>query len=226
MPVFLGFLDEAEQQTARRVLRAYDAQCYAFFGGFDEAERRILGCFPDYMQPDDACYPLTALAFTYRTEKLLTHRDFLGTLLSIGVKRETIGDILCGTGLTVLFLREEIVPFVCEQVTKIGGEGVSIRTEYNGPLPAAHTFQSLQDTIASPRLDVIVKTLTRTSREQASQMILGGFVSLNHVVVEDASARIEAPSVVSVRGIGRFMIDQIGPPTKKGRLYLSARRCI
>ncbi len=227
MPVFYGFLDEAEQQLARSLLRAYDAACVSFYGGHDEAERRILGIFPAYMPPDKAAFPLVRLVLSYRVQsRPLTHRDFLGTLLSLGVKRETVGDILCGDGLAVVFLREEIAPFVREQMTKVGGVGVTLREDYAGPLPAAHTYRPLEDTVASARLDAIVKALARTSREQAASLIVGGMVSLNHTVTEDVSHRVEAPCTVSVRGVGRFVVDRLGPLTKKGRLVLTARKCI
>ncbi len=226
MPVFYGFLDEGEQQEAKCVLAQYNAANYAFWGGFDEAERCILGFFPEYMSVDFTQFPLTAVGFTYRVEKPLSHRDFLGTLLSQGIKRETIGDILCGDGLSVVMLREEITPFICEQVKKVGGVGVTPMMDYIGVLPQAHTYLPLQDTIASPRLDAVVKSLLRSSREKAAQTIAGGLVSIDHISVTEVSARVEAPCVISIRGNGRFMVDQIGPMTKKGRLIFTARKCI
>ncbi len=144
----------------------------------------------------------------------------------MGIKRETIGDILCGEEMAVVFLREEIAPFVRDQLTKVGGVGVTVVEDYTGPLPAAHMYRSLEDTVASARLDAVVKALVRVSREQAASMIVGGQVSLNHVVTEDVSRRVDSPCTISVRGVGRFLVDQLGPPTKKGRLVLFARKCV
>lgn len=225
-PAFLGFLDEAEQQNARMILATCDPEHYRFWGGYEGAERCILGCFPDYLEPQNEEFPLVRLVFRYRAEKAVTHRDVLGTLLAQGVKRETVGDILCADGLIVVFLREEIAPYIREQIVKIGGVGVRIDDEFDGPIPVARTYKEMQDTIASPRLDAIVKALLRCSREKAAQMIVAGAVSLNHIVVTEVSATVSADSVISVRGYGRFIIDQIGPPTKKGRLNLSARKCV
>ncbi len=225
-PAFLGFLDEAEQQVARQALIHTDPACYRFWGGYDDAERCVLGCFPDYLPVQIEDFPLQMMAFRYRAEKALTHRDVLGTLLSQGVKRETVGDILCGEDLIVVFLRDEIVPYIREQIVKIGGVGVKLLENYDGPMPAAHTYMSMQDTIASPRLDVIVKSLTRTSREKAAQMIVSGAVSLDHVVSLEVAATVAEGAVVSIRGYGRFVVDRIGPPTKKGRLILNARKCV
>lgn len=225
-PTFLGFLDEAEQAVAAQVLKPFDRDRFAFFGGFDDAQRRILGYFPDYMPPNEAAYPLVRLLFQFREGKTLTHRDFLGTLLSQGIKREAVGDILCADNYAVAFVRDEIAHYIVDQVTKVGGVGVKVSVGYDGPLPVAHTFLPMQDTIASPRLDAVVKALLRCSREKAAQTIVAGLVSVDHVVTDEISATVSSPCVVSVRGTGRFLIDQIGPPTKKGRLYLNARKCV
>ena len=225
-PAFLGFLDETEQQLARQMLSRTDPACYCFWGGYEDAERCILGCFPDYIPPMTKSFPMAMLAFRYRSEKPLTHRDVLGTLLAQGIKRETVGDILCGDDVIVVFLRDEIAAYIREQIVKIGGVGVKLLDDYDGPLPAARSYQPLQDTIASPRLDAVVKALTRTSREKAAQMIFSGVVCLDHVVSTEVSATVADGAVVSVRGYGRFIVDRIGPPTKKGRLILSARKCV
>lgn len=225
-PTFLGFLDEAEQQIARRVLMYTSEDRIAFWGGYDGAERCVLGCFPEYIPVDSDAFPLVRLTFRYRAEKALTHRDVLGTLLAQGIKRETVGDILCSDGEVVVFLRDEIAPYIREQITKIGGVGVKIVEDDNGPLAINRQFAPLQDTIASARLDAVVKSLLHTSREKAAQMITSGLISVNHVVCTEVSANIDVDTVISVRGHGRFVVDRIGPPTKKGRLHFEARKYI
>lgn len=226
IPSFLGFLDETEQQLARQFLAHADADRFAFWGGYDDAERCVLGCFPEYMMTDNEAFPLERVTFRYRAERTLTHRDVLGTLMSQGIKRETVGDILCADGLVVVFLRAEIAPYIREQITKIGGVGVRVSEDENDPLPQQHRYVEMQDTIASPRLDAVLKALLHTSREKAAQMIASGSVSVNHLVCTEVSETISTDTVISVRGYGRFVVDRIGPPTKKGRLHLEARKCI
>ena len=181
---------------------------------------------PDYLNCEDVVYPFTPVAFSYRKTQKLSHRDFLGTLLSKGVRRDKIGDILCGDGLTVVFLSDEIVPYITEQVDRVGGEGVKVVTSYVGDLPVTHTYQEIRDTVASPRLDAVVKALIRVSREEAAHMIVTGLISVDHLPVENVSKMLTAPCTVSVRGYGRFLIDSFGPETKKGRLQFAARKCI
>jgi len=225
VPCFLGFLDLREQAAAEDYL-SNKGHHWALFGGYDEAERRLLSIYPDYYEPMADDYPLCVVGFRYRAIREITHRHVLGTLMSVGIRRDKIGDILCGEGLSVVFLREEIADFVREQIDRIGGEGVTVISDYTGPLPISHTYQEMKDTIASPRLDAVVKSLLRLSREKAAELIRLGSVSVDHRPTLSVSLSLEAPCTVSVRGYGRFLIDQIGPETKKGRLLLGARKCL
>lgn len=224
-PCFLGFLDLHEQAVVRREQGRFAGCRWKLLGGYPEAERCLLVVYPDYFDVSDGDCPICSLAFRYRLSRRLTHRDFLGTLLSAGVRRDKIGDILCGEGLSVVFVREEIADYVCEQVDRIGGEGVTVVPNYDGPLPITREYEDIQETIASARLDVAVKTLTRLSREKAADLIRLGSVSVDHLPVISVSAPISAPCTISIRGCGRFLVDQIGPETKKGRIVFIARKC-
>ncbi len=220
-PCFLGFLDLREQAAARKILTAIvDEDRFAFFGGYAEAERCVLSVSPAFLPAEEYEYPLRTVAFRYRTQKELTHRDVLGTLMSVGIRRDAIGDILCGKGLAVVFLRSDITDYVCEQIDRIGGEGVRVIVDYDGELPITVEYESLHDTIASPRLDSIVKVLARCSREKAAELIRLGLVSIDHRPVESVSVSVATNATISVRGYGRYIIRQIGPETKKGRLLL------
>ena len=225
MPCYLGFLDLREQASARLMLPAMaEADSYAFYGGYPEAERCILSVSPVYYAAEEADYPLCAVAFRYRAQKQLTHRDVLGTLMSIGIRRDAVGDILCGEGLSVVFLRNDVSRYVCEQIDRIGGEGVKTIPDYDGELPLSVEYESIRETVASPRLDSIVKALIHCSREKAAELIRVGSVSVDHRPVESVSAIVSENATVSVRGHGRYIIYQIGPETKKGRLTLLAGR--
>ncbi len=225
-PCFLGFLDLHEQAVVRQMLSGMPGVCWTLSGGFEQAERQILSVFPDFYTPEDIEYPFTAVGFTYRAIRKMTHRDILGTLMSLGVRRDKIGDILCGEGISVVFLRTEIAGYVCEQVDRIGGEGVTVIPDYDGDLPYHREYQNIHETIASPRLDVVVKTLCRCSREKAAETIRTGLVSIDHMVNDSVCATVTAPSTVSIRGYGRYLIDCIGPETRKGRLLFEARKCL
>ncbi len=91
VPRFLGFLTATEAVEADRILRSIGIK-YCFFGGHDFSERTMLSCLPDWCDSTD--YPITALTFYFRECDELSHRDFLGSLMSLGLKREAVGDIL------------------------------------------------------------------------------------------------------------------------------------
>ncbi len=225
-PRFVGFLDEHRQAVARAVLREKGEQNFCFFGGYEGAERVFLGVFPSFLPPQADIFPITAIGFFYRKTAALTHRDFLGALLSLGLKREKIGDIVCDKGQTVVFVCEELADFVAESVTKVGREGVKVQVPFSGTLSVQRRFEEWQDTVASPRLDAVLKVALRTSREDAARKIAAGLVSLNHMPCLSVSQEVRENDVLSVRGGGRFMVDKLGPPTKKGRLFVSIKRFI
>ncbi len=228
-PRFVGFMDERQRAVAEGYLKHLKKQnsvIVRFYGGYEEAERTICGVFPSFIEPADALFPLTALAIRYRTGVGLTHRDFLGALLSCGVQRKKIGDILCGDGLTVVFADEEIAPFLCEQLTVVKAEGVQMTSGYVGELPATRQYHAIRDTVASPRLDAVVKACIGSSREEAARCIAAGLVSLNHLPCLTVSTAVKAGDCLSIRGRGRYLVDSIGPPSRKGRLLLSARKCV
>lgn len=223
-PHFVGFLDERQQAVAKEVVRHLRAENILFYGGHAEAERTFFGAFPLYAEPSETDFPIKAVAFRCRDTVRPDHRQVLGTLMSLGIKRDKIGDILCGEGLSVVFAEETMAVYLAQQVQKIGGEGVTALLDYTEKLPAFHTFLPLHSTIASARLDVAVKSLLGCSRSDAAQMIAAGLVMLNHRPVLNISEDIEEGDIVSIRGKGRFILDEIGPQTQKGRLFFSARK--
>ena len=225
-PRFVGFLDEHRQAVARAVLRERGQQNICFFGGYEGAERTFLGIFPSFMSPQTDTFPIAAIGFTYRKTATLSHRDFLGALLSLGLKREKIGDIVCAEGQTVVFVCEELADFVADSVKKVGSEGVKAQAPFAGTLTVQRNFEEWQDTVASPRLDAVLKVALRTSREDAARKIAAGLIFLNHMPCCSVSQTVCEHDVLSIRGGGRFLVDQLGPPTKKGRLFVRIKRFI
>lgn len=221
---FLGFLDGREQAVVKRHFsaRRLDAQTF-FWGGFADAERRMLGVFPEGVEPDGAMFPITAVQITWKGIEL-THRDFLGALLSLGLKREKVGDLVLQQKRCVAFLEDAVASFVLSNLSRVGRTSV-VCTAYTGEdvRREAH-FKEINDTIASERLDCVVAALINLSRAQAGKCIAGGLVALDFLPVTDRTCKVPYGATVSVRGHGRFLVDTVGPPTRKGRLRLTARK--
>ena len=225
-PRFVGFLDEHRQVVARAVLHEKGVSDTLFFGGYPDAERVVLGVFPSFIPPDESLFPVRAVAFHYRAVANITHRDVLGAVLATGIRRDKVGDIVCTPGLAVVMADEELAPFLAESVTKIGSEGVRAEYPYEGDVCVKREFRELQDTVPSPRLDAVLHVALRASREEAARRIAAGAVSVNHMPELSVSATIGEGDILSVRGVGRFRVAQIGPPTRKGRLVVRLEQYI
>ncbi len=223
-PHFVGFVDERQRALITAAFRHIPDMISLFWGGYEQAERTVFGVFPSFMEADTALFPLVALECTYRETASLSHRDFLGTVLANGIKREKIGDIICQTGKSVLFVDEDIAPFLCEQITKVGGEGVTLAEGLSTPLDFTRTYKEIRMTVASPRLDNVVKALTGLAREKAATLITSGLVALCHRPCESISKTVTEGDIVSVRGYGRFRITSLSTLTKKERIVMVAHK--
>lgn len=223
-PSFVGFLDEREADIAERLARSFKREGWMFWGGYEESERKIFGVFPEYMEPDTSCFPISAITIRYRPCDRLDHRDFLGALLGTGLQRAVIGDILPEEGRCVCFVRKENAGFLLSQIDRIGRVGVKLLEGYQEPLPNGRGFSEFQGVIASPRLDCVVAAAVGQSREKASQLIQSGMVMKNHQQILSLSASVEEGDKLSVRGKGRYIIDRLGPVTKKGRMGIAGRK--
>ena len=119
-PQFIGFLDEKEQLYTEKLALQMGFKNYMFWGGHTSSERVVFGAFPDYIEPNVSFFPIRTITAAFRKCDQLSHRDFLGALLSLGMERETLGDFLIEDGRCVFFVREEISQFILMQIKKIG----------------------------------------------------------------------------------------------------------
>lgn len=223
-PCFVGFLAEEERGVAEQIAAREPSVDFTFFGGYEEAVRGMLAVFPSDFPREAVSFPLTALGFSYRKEASLCHRDFLGTLLGCGIERDAVGDILCGQGLTVAFVSRELVPYLKEQISRVGREGVTLLPAYDGELPEQREAEELRFTVASPRLDAVVAALAKLSRAKAAETIGAGLVQLCHVVCTAPAREIKIGDTLSVRGVGRFTVESFGGETKKGRNIITVKK--
>ena len=221
-PKHFGFLT-AEQAVAVSARLKNRGVKFGLFGGYEGASRVVLGCFPDWA---DEKYPISAVTFTYRKSDSLSHRDFLGSLMGLGITRESVGDILVGDGKTVVFLLNDILKYVTEQITKIGRVGVSVTVGIPDDLPKGESLESFRTTVASPRLDCVIASLCNFSRNAANEKIVQSMVTVNSFVVEKPTVMINSGDIISVRGKGKFIIGQIGDKTRKDRVVVEYKKYI
>lgn len=214
---FFPFFSEREQLLAKRHLTAAGFHDFAFDGGYDGAERKILGLFFD----DAEEFPLCALTFRFRKNDRLTHRDFLGALMSLGLERETVGDILVEDGKCVVFVKQDIASYITSQLFKVGNVGVTVTEGMAGELPKGRGFDEKEYTASSLRLDAVVAAFTGLSREKTKSLILSGNVSHDFTACQNVSQPVGEKDTITVRGKGKYVINGVLGETKKHRIRIS-----
>lgn len=222
---FLGFLDERQIQLAKDYLLFLKISGFRFFGGKDGTERCYLGI--DYQSEiKDSDFPISALRLTYRKQDCLTHRDFLGAFMALGISRDGVGDILVARGETVVFLSHSVASFAKNQLAKVGKVGVKVETTENTGIQIEKSFETIQGTVASLRLDCVVSLICCVGRKEAKELILGKVVFLNHRACQNIDNDVSLGDNVSIRGYGKFVLEVIGSPTKKGRIHVKIKHFI
>lgn len=220
-PKFFGFLSLEEAALAQKTLEKCNAK-FRFFGGYDGAQRVMLCCMPDWCDEPD--FPISAVTFTFRSVDELRHRDFLGALMALGIVRESVGDILVESGRAVAFVKNEILPFIKTNISKIGKVGVTLSIGFTNSLPQADSLAIATATVSSLRLDCVVSALANLSRGTANDLIEAGLVSINSQICEKSTRQINIGDVLTVRGRGKFIVNNLNGKTRKDRIILEYKK--
>ena len=184
----------------------------------------MFGALPDYMDFEETQFPLQGVTITYRKQDKLTHRDFLGSLMGLMIKREMIGDILVSDGKTVVFVHENVLPTVLGEVSKIGRVGVQVQKGARVEDLPQPTFKEMSSTVASMRFDCVLSFLLGQSRERCARTIRAGLAAVGGRITESISMEIHVGDIITVRGHGKFEITAQDSVTRKGRLTICARK--
>lgn len=225
-----------------------------FYGGALGATRRKLVFLPGWIECDNsACnnafspekeLQLEELLSSYGCEDMmsefyvplhlkcsgyekLSHRDWLGSLMALGIKRETVGDICFFEGKAYVFAEPKAAAYIENELKRAGRAKVSaeicslpedFRIELN--------YENVSTTVASPRIDGVVRALCNMSRDDAAQLVESGFVELNYFTETEVDAKISGGDIISVRGHGKYIVDSADEQTKKGRVRIAARKLV
>lgn len=223
-PRFSAFLSEAESALAVRFLDYSGADNYMLYGGYEGAQRMILGIFPQYEEPSAEDFPVKAVKFSGRTVSGLSHRDYLGSLMSLGITRGSVGDIVCCGDKAYAMLSPAAADMALTQISKIGRVGVKCTSAEGEKIVREDSFAEISATVASLRLDCVLGAALKTSREKSAQLIRSGAVSVNHGITESVSENLSEGDVLSVRGHGRFILAGTGDRTKKDRIHITVKK--
>lgn len=232
VPAHTPFLSPGEQASITDLLNAWGRPRHLFWGGFDDAERRVCFFLPDWQTedsiPDDPDGPLAAVEAQFPSQASLSHRDILGSLMGLGLTREKLGDILLPeeNRCQVLVLRETM-PILLSQWEGAGRYKLSLREI---PLSALTLrpaqIKTIRDTVATARLDAVLAAGFSLSRSKASAYIAAGKVAINHRECLKPDKLVEEGDVLTCRGLGKCVVAEVPGQSRKGRTMLVLNRYI
>lgn len=224
---FSDFLDGAEQAAIEDNHAVQYGYNVMLFGGFENSERKIMGVFPEWEEANSSLFPIKVLTIESGIGRELTHRDYLGTFLSLGIDRSKTGDIVADGKKAYAFVHDDVADYIKNNVSKIGRQGVKITVsdvcDITVPEPK---FQKISAVCASMRLDAVVGAAAGVSRSNAAALIRGGKVKLNHRECDDVAKTVKEGDLLSIRGSGRFIASEVSGETRSGRIHIEILKYI
>lgn len=224
---YSGFLSPAEQDD---LLRDREAAGFSFFltGGYDQAERKILAAGDEAeMGPPEP--PIRVLSVTPKSEKFaeeLTHRDYLGAILGLGIERSLIGDILVRDRRAWFFCLDAIAELLTVSLTQVRRTAVTVAFSAADIPELQPRYAPLRVNVASERLDAVAAAFAGLSRGQADRLFAAEKVFVNGRMTTDRSARLKEGDTFSIRGYGKAVYDGIEYETRKNRYMVQLRKLI
>lgn len=206
----------------------YSGTRYIFWGGYEDAERTVPVFVPEYEDMEGVKELLSVVRTTVRPGgRKLTHRDYLGSLMGLGIDREVIGDILVrgedsqtGPGADIV-VQAEMADYIAMNYAKAG------RTELKTEIipideidKGSMTMLYKTDTVASLRLDSILASGFSMSRAKAADAIRAGLVAIDGVETLKTDTEVDEGSRISFRGKGRMILEEVGGKSRKGRVFI------
>lgn len=223
---FTDFLNLNEQGLFLRIKNELPMIQYFTFGGYSEAERKML-CFcgdDTIKQQQSIDFPFTCIKIYPQNEKFsddLSHRDFLGATIHLGIDRSKLGDILINEKEGYLFCSNTIREFLLDNLIKVKHTNVSTSMIELSSFDYKPKFQAINGTVSSIRLDSVLSVAFHTSRSSLTGLIEGGKVFVNSKVILSNSYILKENDIISVRGFGRFIYLGTSKITKKGKYSIT-----
>ncbi len=230
------FLTPRDAHLACAYLRRKGAH-FLSLGGYADAGRVRVAVLPDYMESVESADELADYGYadTVAAVKVsasgyrnLSHRDYMGSVLGLGVERAVVGDILVlgeGGETAYIFCDSAMVRFFEAELTKVANDKVKTAAVALSDVKVPERrFSPINDTVASARLDCVVAALCNFARERAKEAVLSGLVEVDYEAEERPDRTLTAPCLVTVRGHGKYRVLSVGDVTRKGRYRLAAEK--
>jgi RNA-binding protein YlmH len=191
------------------------------YGGFEESERRMVA-FYTY---DLMSFPLKIININNKSKfTTLGHRDYLGALMSLGIKREKMGDLIVSDDSSFIAVCEDVSSYIEDNLISIGRCPCLIEEIFDFENLPKPSFKNIVVISTALRLDCITSALTGLSRSKCMDLVSGGKVLLNYNIEVEKDRLVSENSIVTIRGYGKYRIDSIAGKSSSGRLKLNVRK--
>jgi len=221
--IFTDFLGLMEQAIFHEAKKEFLGAKYTFFGGADGTER-IMIRFGDkeelgYEEP----FPIVTIKaepLSIKFAENLTHRDYLGSILALGIERSTVGDIIIRDKTAYIFTKEDIADYITDSLTRV--RRTDVRLSRVESVPEGELYRTERKTLQAvgERVDAVIAKLFGISREESLTLFKKGLVFANGRTIQSASYVPKQDELISVRGHGRFIYRGYETTTRKGKLNL------
>ncbi|MGF6989060.1 RNA-binding protein YlmH [Lachnospiraceae bacterium PF1-21] len=227
--VYSDFLGLNEQNILHTTPKGLFASSYTLIGGYDNPERQMARFSPDALYYEEISPPLQVLAITPVNKRFaedLSHRDYLGSLMNLGVVREKFGDIVITETVTYIFVTREIAAFICEKLSKVRHTSVKCQVLDTADIHYEPRTQEISGSVKSVRLDAVLATAFPLSRSKLTPLIEGGLVYVNGKLITSNGYSLKDGDIISVRGHGRLKYLGSQGTSKKGKQIIQVLKYI
>lgn len=226
---FSGFLSMADISVYLEMSRELSFVPSMAFGGGEDCERKMVRFGSEETLGYEVEFPIAVLKISPLIPKFsepLSHRDFLGALMNLGIERDKMGDVLVRENEAFLYCEDSLSEFICENLTRVRHTSV-LTKRIESPEDMPKTIKQEESiNVASERIDAVIAKLYNLSRNESAQLFIEGKVYVNGRLMENESRKLAAGDVISVRGFGKFEFAELGGLSKKGRLYVKVKRYV
>lgn len=195
------------------------------FGIFDDSERRVIGMG---RSGDFRSFPVRLVKIKAGNKfSDIGHKDYLGAIMSLGIKREKFGDLILEDGICYAAVHEDVCGYLADNLAKV--KNSSCEVEVLDPCSAGkprHKFECRQVISSSLRLDCVIAAVCGTSRSKADELIRQGKVLLNYSAANKRDLEIKENDLIVIRGYGKFIFNAIEDSTRSGRLKIELKKFI
>lgn len=217
---YTPFLGLSQQQVFYAVEKEVSYAGYAMEGGAPLCERKIIRFGnPDNLGYDEP-YPIAHIEIQPVTPKFaqnLTHRDFLGAVMNLGIERSTIGDIFLQEKGAALFCHENIVNYIIDNLHQVKHTNVKCLIPEGEMILKGAEPKTVSLTVSSVRIDGVISKIYNISRNGSQELFRSGKIYVNGILVENTSYQLKAGDAVTVRGYGKFLFYGQTGISKKGK---------